>query len=120
MTGPQAPAEPPGPLVALATRARATGDPWLVCLEIAGLMTVLAVIVWLPNYPAFALPGLALSMFALWGIAEHVRLGRRRSRSRATRSAITGLQLLAVLAGTLAAAATLYAVVGYLVGTVVS
>lgn len=115
-----APSEPPGLMATLAARARTTPDPWLIGLETFGVLTVLAVIAWLPNRPAFALPGLVLIMFALWGVTEHFRLQGRAHRSRTAGSALRALQVLAVAAGTLAAAAALYALVGRLIGSVVS
>jgi len=112
--------EPPGLLAVLAGRARITPDPWLVGLESIGLMIVLAVIVWVPDSPSLALPGVALSMFGLWGVAEHVRQTNPLHRSRAIRVALPLFQLLAVVAGTLAVVGAVYAAAGRLIGTVVS
>ena len=115
---PASPPEPPGPLVTLAGRARLTPDLWLVALEILGLVTVVAVIAWLPNQLPLILPGLALSMFGLWGVTEHLRQTTRRSRP--IYRVLRALQFAAAMVGTLAVAAAIYVVAGRLIGTVVS
>ncbi len=111
-------AEPPGPLVALAGRARVTPDSWLVGLETFGLVTVIGVIAWFPDRLPLILPGVALSMFGLWGVTEHFRQSTRRSR--AVHLPLQVLQLVVAVIGTTAVAAAIYVIAGRLIGTIVS
>src|SRR5688500_13402614 len=111
-------AEPPGPLVALAGRARRTSDSRLVGLEILGVLTVIGVIAWFPDQLPLSLPGIALSMFGLWGVTDHFRHSGRRSR--AVHLPLRVLQFVVAVIGTTAVAAAIYVIAGRLIGTVVS
>lgn len=112
--------EPPGAYASLAARARNTSDSLLVALESLGLAASLAILIWIPDRLALALPFLTLAMFGLWGVVEHVRGNPRERVARPASAALAVLQVIAALIGTLAAAATLYAVVGRAIGTIIS
>jgi hypothetical protein len=88
-------------------------------MEAAGFAAVLVVVAFTPNHLMLAFPFIALSMFGLWGVAEHVR-GTAASRSRSRTAAISLFQWIAAVIGTIAAAAVLYGAAGRAIGTVVS
>jgi len=117
---PAARPEPPGAFAALAAQARNTRADLLVGVETLGFVGALAVFIWIPERLVLALPFLALGMFGLWGAAEHARHAAHGSMSRARRGAVTGIQLFAAVAGTVAAVLAGYALVGRIIGTVVS
>jgi len=117
---PAAHADPSSAFAALATRARATRTDMLVGIETLGLLCALAVFIWLPDQLALALPFLALAMFGLWGATEHARRAGRDSLPRSLLGALRAIQLLAAVVGTVAALLSGYAVVGRMIGTVVS
>lgn len=56
---------------ALVSRARATPDRTLLSLETGGLALSLAVLGFLPQHSAFALPGIGLAAFGVWGVIDH-------------------------------------------------
>lgn len=89
-------------------------------MEAAGFAAVLVVFAFTPNNLVLALPFIALSMFGLWGVAEHVRSTAGVPRSRSKSAAISLFQWIAAVIGTVAAAAVLYGAAGRAIGTVVS
>lgn len=104
-------------LHALAARARGMSEAMLLALEIFGLLTALAILVWLPSRSGLSLPFVALSVFGVWGIAEHKR---RKSGTRQVRTALSILQFLLAAVGILAVAALLFRAGELAIGTVVS
>ena len=105
---------------ALGSRARTMSDPMLVAIEAAGLVAVLVVVSFTPRNLGLALPFISLSMFGLWGVAEHVRTTAAASHSHRKAAAISLFQLVAAVIGTIAASAVLFGAAGRAIGTVVS
>lgn len=113
-------AEPPGLFAALASKARETSVSALLLVEIAGFLGAIAVLGIGPGHDGLALPLVALGMFGLWGLAEHSRGSREVSGMAGWSRAILLAQIAISIIGTASAIAGGYAIVGRLIGTVVS
>lgn len=116
--GLQVPDSSSGVYAELASRARHTSSARLVGLETAGLAVSLSILIWMPSRVALTLPFVALSMFGLWGAAEHAK--RQTWWRPPARELLSGMQIAAATIGTLSAAAGLYLLAGRAIGTVVS
>jgi hypothetical protein len=117
---PPAAPEPPGLYAALAARAQQASD-WTLA-GLAGALAGLALAAWRPGWWwVYALPLVAAGAFGLWGIAERERaeLATTGGSPRARR-APTAVQWFAVAVGTGAAVLVGFAVLGVLLGTIIS
>jgi len=117
---------PAGPYAVLAARARRASDGALAGAAAVGVLAAAAVAAWRPAWWALALPPVAVGAFGLWGILEREAAERRAGRAgRAGRADALGLALravqwLAVVVGTAAAGLAALAVLGALLGRVIS
>ncbi len=112
--------DPGNALYALRSRARETDVARLVSVETAGLAGALGIWIWLPSRWPLALPFLALSAFGLWGVTDRTLVAGGRSMPVAFRYVLRSLRWIIVAAGVIAAAASVYLIVGEAIGTVVS
>lgn len=112
--------DPGNALNALKTRARSTRADRLAEIEAAGFAVALAVWIWFPERWKLAIPFLALSAFGLWGITDRTLLSGWKRIPVPVRYVLRTLRWLFAAAGVIAAAATLYLIVGLLIGDVVS
>ena len=102
--------------VAVGQRARLASDRTLVVIEAAGFAGVLAVFALAPHSLDLALPAGAVGALGLWGVTEHVRIAHRRI-FKPLRVLMRSFQSLIAAAGIAAAIATVYALIGRLMGT---
>lgn len=115
-----APDEPPSLYAMLAVRARRASDATLAALTALGGVTAVALIAMRPHWWSYALLPVTLGSFGLWGILERELSERGTNRSAAYDRIVTATQWLAVVLGTVAAILTAFAVLGILLGTIIS
>ena len=114
---------PAGPYAVLAARARRASDGALAGAAAVGVLAAAAVAAWRPAWWALALPPVAVGAFGLWGILEREAAERRAGRAGradALGLALRAVQWLAVVVGTAAAGLAALAVLGALLGRVIS
>ena|SRR6476469_476613 len=115
-----APDEPPSLYAMLAVGARKASDVTLAGLAAVGGVTAVALIAVRPHWWTYALLPIVAGSFGLWGILEREISERGANRSARYDRIITAIQWLAVVIGTLAAIVTAFAVLGILLGTIIS
>jgi hypothetical protein len=112
--------EPPSLYAMLAARARRASDAMLATLAGTGGVAAVALIAMRPAWWAFALPLVSAGAFGLWGILERETAERGAMRSARYDRAIGVAQWVAVAVGTVCAIVTLFAVLGIMLGTIIS
>lgn len=112
--------DPGNGLNALKSSARRTPDSRLVGTEAAGLLFSLVIWIWIPERWPLALPFLAISAFGMWGVTDHTLVAGRRTMSQPLWVFLRVFRWIVGFAGVVAVVATLYLIVGELIGTVVS
>lgn len=106
-------------LVALASRARRASDRSLAVAELSGFAAAVAVLAVAPGSPGFALLLVAIGALGLWGITDHM-IDARRKLLLPLRWALLGFRFFVAVAGVAAALLSGYAVIGRLMGVVIS
>lgn len=112
--------EPPGLYAMLATRARNAADATLATFAAIGGVTIVALAAVRPRWWMYALLPVMGGTFGLWGILERAIAERGTDRSARYERAITTAQWIAVVIGTAAAIVTTFAVLGILLGPIIS
>jgi hypothetical protein len=105
--------------VAVANRARRASDRSLAAAELAGFAAAVAVLALAPRSLDFALPAVAVGALGLWGITDHM-IDARRNLLPPLRWALLGFRLFVATAGVGAAVLSGYALIGRLMGVVIS
>ena len=106
-------------LIALAGRARRASDRSLAAAELSGFAAAVAVLALAPGSPDFALPLIAIGALGLWGITDHM-IDARRKLISPLRWGLLAFRLLVAIAGVAAAVLSGYAIIGRLMGVVIS
>ncbi|MDB4911358.1 MAG: hypothetical protein JWO39_2181 [Gemmatimonadetes bacterium] len=112
--------EPPSLFAVLAVRARRTSDGVLAALAAIGGVAAVALAAVRPGWWAFALPLVSAGAFGLWGILERETAERGAVRSARYDRAMGAAQWVAVAIGTVCAIVTVFAVLGILLGRIIS
>jgi fatty acid desaturase len=112
--------EPPSLFAVLAVRARRTSDGVLAALAAIGGVAAVALAAVRPAWWAFALPLVSAGAFGLWGILERETAERGAVRSARYDRAMGAAQWVAVTIGTVCAIVTVFAVLGILLGRIIS
>jgi hypothetical protein len=112
--------EPPSLYALLAGGARRAPDAVLASLAGVGGVAAVALIAMRPAWWAFVLPLVSAGAFGLWGILERVTAEREIPRSASYDRAIGAAQWLAAAIGTACAIVTGFAVLGILLGRIIS
>jgi hypothetical protein len=112
--------EPPTLYAMLAARARRASDTALAGLAGVGGIAAVALLAARPGWWAFALPLVSAGAFGAWGILERERAERGAGRSARYDRVVGATQWLAVAIGTVGAIVTVFAVLGVLLGTIIS
>lgn len=111
--------EAPTLFEALATLARRAPDAALASAATGGLLGAVGMIFVSAGVRLFLLPLIALGAFGLWGILERARATSAAESTR-PRSLVGAAQRLAVAIGTAAVVVGALALLGALLGTVIS
>ncbi|HEY2896532.1 MAG TPA: hypothetical protein VGJ12_05295 [Gemmatimonadaceae bacterium] len=112
--------EPPSLFAMLAGKARRSSDAVLASLAGVGGLAAVALIAMRPAWWAFALPLVAAGAFGVWGILERATAERETPRSTRYDHAMSAAQWLAAAIGTACAVVTMFAVLGLLLGRIIS
>jgi len=112
--------EPPSLFAMLAVKARRASDGVLAALSATGGVAVIALVAMRPSWWAFALPLVSAGAFGLWGILERATAERGAPRSAHYDRVINAAQWLAAAIGTACAIVTVFAVLGFFLGTIIS
>ena len=112
--------EPPGLFAMLAVRARSASDGALAALAGVGGVTAIALAARRPSWWAFALPLISAGAFGLWGILERATAERGAPRSMLYDRAVSAAQWMIAAIGTVCAIVTAFAVLGVLLGRIIS
>lgn len=112
--------EPPSLFAMLAVKARRAGDGVLASLAAIGGVAALALASIRPPWWAFALPLVSAGAFGLWGILERAIGERGTPRSVRYDRTMGAAQWLAVAIGIACAIVTVFAVLGFFLGTIIS
>jgi hypothetical protein len=112
--------EPPSLFAMLAARARRAPDGVLAALAGIGGVAAVALVAVRPPWWAFALPLVSAGAFGLWGILERATAERGALRSARYDRTMGAAQWVAVAVGTLCAIVTVFAVLGILLGRIIS
>ena len=113
-------AEPASLFAMLAGKARRSSDAVLASLAGVGGLAAVALIATRPSWWAFVLPLVSAGAFGVWGILERATAEHETPRSAGYDRAIGGAQWLAAAIGTLCAIITVFAVLGFFLGTIIS
>ncbi len=111
--------EPPGLYATIAARTRRAADATLATAAAVGIFGALGFIVWRPALWIYALPLVAVGSVGVWGIADREQGERTRARPNARRL-LTALRWSAAGIGTAAVLLVLFAILGRLLGTIMS
>jgi hypothetical protein len=112
--------EPPSLFAMLAVRARRASDAVLAALAGIGGVAAIALVAARPAWWAFALPLVSAGSFGLWGILERATAERGAERSARYDRLVGAAQWIAVVIGALCAIVTAFAVLGILMGPIIS
>jgi hypothetical protein len=112
--------EPPSLFAILAGKARRAPDAVLAVLAAVGGLSAVALIAMRPAWWAFVLPLVSAGAFGVWGILERETAERATPRSPGYDRAIGAAQWLAAAVGTVCAIITVFAVLGFFLGTIIS
>lgn len=112
--------EPPSLFAMLAGKARRAPDGVLAALAGVGGVAAVALSAFRPAWWAFALPLVSAGAFGLWGILERVVAERESPRSPSYDRAMSVAQWLAAAIGTVSAIVTVFALLGFFLGTIIS
>jgi len=108
--------EPPSLFAMLAARARRASDLMLAAFTAVGGVTVVALLAIRPRWWMYSLLPVAAGAFGLWGILERGIAEHGAERSARYERAIGAAQWITIVAGTVAAIMTAFAVLGILLG----
>jgi hypothetical protein len=112
--------EPASLFAMLAGKARRSSDAVLASLAGVGGLSAVALFATRPAWWAFALPLVSAGAFGVWGILERATAERVTPRSVRYDRAIGSAQWLAAAIGTVCAIITVFAVLGFFLGTIIS
>ena len=112
--------DPPSLFALLAGKARRAPDAILALFAGAGGLSAVALIAVRPSWWAFALPLVSAGAFGVWGILERATVERETPRSARYDRAMGIAQWLAAAIGTVCAIVTVFAVLGFFLGTIIS
>jgi hypothetical protein len=112
--------EPPGLFAMLAVRARRASDGVLAALAGTGGVAAIALAAARPSWWAFALPLVAAGTFGLWGILERATAERGAERTTRYDRVTSVVQGMLVAIGAVCAIVTIFAVLGMLMGPIIS
>jgi hypothetical protein len=112
--------EPPSLFAMLAVRARRAPDGVLAALAGIGGVAIIALVAIRPSWWAFALPLVSAGAFGLWGILERATAEKGAPRSAYYDRAMSLAQWTAAAIGTVCAIVTVFALLGFFMGTIVS
>lgn len=111
--------EPPGLYATIAARTRRAADATLAIAAGIGIFGAVGVVVWRPAWWIYALPLVAVGAAGVWGIADREGGGRAGAHPN-TRRLLTALQWTAAAVGTAAVLIVVFAVLGRVLGTIIS
>jgi len=112
--------EPPSLFAMLAGKARRAPDGVLAALAGTGGVSAVVLIAMRPAWWMFALPLVSAGAFGLWGILERATAERGAPRSARYDRAMSAVQWLTAAIGTICAIVTVFAVLGFFLGTIIS
>jgi hypothetical protein len=112
--------EPLSLFAMLAGRARRSSDALLASLAGVGGLSAVALIATQPAWWAFALPLVSAGAFGMWGILERATAERATPRSVGYDRVMGGVQWIAAALGTLCAIVTVFALLGFFLGRIIS
>lgn len=112
--------EPPSLYAMLAARARGASDAMLAALAAIGGISVVALLAVRPRWWMYALLPVTAGAFGLWGILERGISERGAERSARYERAVAVAQWSAIAIGTVAGLVTAFAVLGILMGPIIS
>ena len=112
--------EPASLFAMLAGKARRSSDAMLASLAGVGGLSAVALIARRPAWWAFVLPLVSAGAFGVWGILERATAEQATPRSPGYDRAIGAAQWLAAAIGTVCAIITVFAVLGFFLGTIIS
>ena len=112
--------EAPSLFALLAVTARRAPDGLLASFAAIGSVAAIALVAMRPAWWAFALPLVSAGAFGLWGILERATAERGAPRSARYDRAMNAAQWLAATIGTACAIVTVFAVLGFFLGTIIS
>jgi hypothetical protein len=112
--------EPASLFAMLAGKARRSSDAVLASLAGVGGLSAVALFATRPAWWAFALPLVSAGAFGVWGILERATAERETPRSVRYDRAMGVAQWVAAAIGTVCAIVTVFAVLGLLLGRIIS
>jgi fatty acid desaturase len=112
--------EPPSLFAMLAGKARRASDAVLASLAGLGGLAAVALIATRPVWWAFALPVVSAGSFGVWGILERASAEHATPRTARYDRAMGTAQWLAAGIGTLCAIVTVFALLGFFLGPIIS
>jgi hypothetical protein len=112
--------EPPSLFAILACKGRRAPDAVLAVLAAVGGLSAVALIATRPAWWAFALPLVSAGAFGVWGILERATAERVTPRGARYDRAMGVAQWVAAAIGTMCAIVTVFAVLGLLLGRIIS
>jgi hypothetical protein len=112
--------EPASLFAMLAGKARRSSDAVLASLAGVGGLSAVALFATRPAWWAFALPLVSAGAFGVWGILERATAERVTPRSARYDRAMGVAQWVAAAIGTVCAIVTVFAVLGLLLGRIIS
>lgn len=101
--------------IAVADKARRMSDANLVAAEVVGFGGALAVLAWTPRTLELAFLATALGALGVWGVTDHMLESRRRAIAP-LRWVLSGFRFTIAAMGVAAAIASVYALIGRLMG----
>jgi hypothetical protein len=112
--------EPASLFAMLAGKARRSSDAVLASLAGVGGLSAVALFATRPAWWAFALPLVSAGAFGVWGILERATAERVTPRGARYDRAMGVAQWVAAAIGTMCAIVTVFAVLGLLLGRIIS
>jgi hypothetical protein len=112
--------EPASLFAMLAGKARRSSDAVLASLAGVGGLSAVALFATRPAWWAFALPLVSAGAFGVWGILERATAERVTPRGARYDRAMGVAQWVAAAIGTVCAIVTVFAVLGLLLGRIIS
>ena len=112
--------EPPGLLVAVADKARRTPPKQLEAMTVVSVLVIAVIAVLRPSWWEIGFPFAVVAAFGGWGLIEHNRRSSVEIIDQRRVAAASFSQYTLTAIGILSAIGALYALVGRMIGTVVS
>ena len=112
--------EPASLFAMLAGKARRSSDGVLALLAGVGGIAAVALVATRPAWWAFALPLVSAGAFGIWGILERATAERATPRGAGYDRTVGAAQWIVAVIGTVCAIVTVFAVLGFFLGTIIS